>query len=75
MGTFTTVFCLWWIILFNWWHVTGDSVLAQMMVSQCAAAEMNVEGEAVLGHYASIAGTGTEYDTEVDREVVDTFIR
>ena len=46
-----------------------------MMASQWAAAEMNVEGEAVLGHYASIAGTGTEYDTEVDREVVDTFIR
>ena len=49
------------------------------MVSQCEATgdtdEMSVEGETVLGHYASIAGTGTEYDTEVDREVVDTFIR
>eukprot|EP00092_Neocalanus_flemingeri_P095410 GFUD01121391.1.p1 GENE.GFUD01121391.1~~GFUD01121391.1.p1 ORF type:complete len:252 (+),score=69.08 GFUD01121391.1:84-839(+) len=36
---------------------------------------MPVKGEAVLGHYASIAGTGTEYDTEVEKEVVDTFIR
>ena len=37
--------------------------------------KMNVEGEAVLGHYASIAGKGTEYDNEVDKEVVDTFVR
>ena len=35
---------------------------------------MNVDE--VLDHYASIATTGTEYDTEVDKEVVvDTLIR
>ena len=40
-----------------------------------ATTKMHGEGEAVLDHYASIAGTGTEYDTEVEKEVVDTFIR
>ena len=29
----------------------------------------------VLDHYATIAGTGTEYDTQVDTEVVEMFVR
>ena len=29
----------------------------------------------VLSHYATIAGAGTEYDNEVDKEVVDIFIK
>jgi len=36
---------------------------------------MPVLSTTVLSHYATIAGVGTEYDKQVDQEVVNTFIR
>ena len=45
-------------------------------VSSNKMPRVTASAEGVLRHYARIASTGTEYDTEADREVVvDTLIR